>query len=149
MVRSLARRCAWFSLLLIAVTGCGKGPLVPVRGTVKLDGRPLPQATVRFIAREAGGRDALGFTDADGVFRLTTFQPGDGAFPGKYKVIVQPPAEAEGGPAAATPEAAQQAAPRSRPKGPSLPPRYSQPDQTILVQDVPPSGEVILELSSK
>jgi hypothetical protein len=149
MVCRLVRRCAWFAVLLIAAAGCGKGQLVPVRGKVKLDGRPLAQATVRYIAREAGGRDALGFTDVDGVFRLTTFQPGDGAFPGKYKVIVQPPAEVEGGPAAATPAEAQRAAPRSRPKGPSLPPRYSQPDQTILVQDVPPSGEVILELLSK
>ena len=38
-------------VLPIAVAGCGKGPpTVPLRGTVTLDGQPLAEATVQFIA---------------------------------------------------------------------------------------------------
>lgn len=139
-------------VLLIACAGCGKRATVPLRGMVKLDGRPLANATVYFLAQTTGGRDSLGSTDAGGVFQLSTFQPGDGALPGKYKVIVQPATEADPGLAAMTPAEAMDASSAGRkPPRPSvvLPPRYSQPGQTVLVQDVPASGEVLFELQSK
>jgi len=137
---------------LIAAAGCGKRGPVPLRGTVKLDGRPLAHATVHFIAQTPGGKDALASTNADGVFRLSTHEPDDGAFPGRYKVIVRPATEVDPGFTAATPAEAMQAASAgkklSRPPV-SIPPRYSQPGQTILVQDVPASGDVLFELQSK
>jgi hypothetical protein len=136
---------------LLPAAGCGKGETVPLRGTVRLDGRPLAGATVYFIAQDPGGRDALGSTDADGVFRLSTLQPGDGAFPGRYKVVVQP-AAGDTGVVAATPAEAMQASGAGRkPSRPpvSIPPRYSQPGQTILVQDVPAKGDVVFELQSR
>ena len=150
-------RCRWYTGLLIllvtVVVGCdsGGGP-VPLRGTVKLDGRPLANASVYFISKDSKGRDALGSTDADGVFRLSTIRPGDGAFPGTYKVTVQLAAPINAAAVAATPAEAMQASSAGRkPKQPSvtLPPRYSQPSQTILVQEVPASGSVVFELQSE
>ena len=61
---------------LVALAGCDREATTnPVRGTVTLDGRPLPKATVQFLAQDPGGRDALGTTDANGRFRLSTFKP--------------------------------------------------------------------------
>jgi hypothetical protein len=134
------------------VAGCGDSEgRVSLRGTVKLDGRPLANATVHFIAQDSEGTDALGTTDADGVFRLSTLKPGDGALPGKYKVVVRPPAsEADTDVVATTSMEAMMATGR-KPYRPSviIPPRYSNPSQTILVQDVPASGKVVFELQSK
>ena len=83
-------------ILLIVAGGCSRGSkTIPVQGTVKLDGRPLANASVSFIAEGSGARDAFGCTDAEGVFHLSTLKSGDGALPGKYKVTVQPVAQAE------------------------------------------------------
>ena len=78
-------------LLLLAaylpcIAGCG-GPTVRCEGQVLLDGEPLPGATVMFIP-EDGSRVATGRTDTEGYFRLTTFEPGDGALPGEHRVTV-------------------------------------------------------------
>jgi hypothetical protein len=140
---------AWFLLL---VFGCTRSGLAPVRGVVKLDGMPLAGASVLFLAQDDGGRDARGGTDAEGVFRLSTFQPNDGALPGKYKVVVQLPAPTRtGGTAAPSPLAAQRAANAGSPERPAIlvPAKYSQPDQTILVQQIPAAGDVLLELQSR
>lgn len=146
---NLAR--AGLPFLVLAAAGCGRGGPVPVKGVVTLDGRPFASAAVQFLAQDPGGRDALGSTDASGVFRLSTFHPGDGALPGKYKVVVQPPSGAVSGPPAATPTAAQTGSGGRRPTGtsPTVPARYSQPDQTVLVQEVPAKGDVVLALESK
>jgi hypothetical protein len=154
MYRTRFRRCMGLFVFLISAAGCGKsGSMVPLSGTVKLDGQPLANATVHFIAQNSKGRDALGSTDAHGVFHLSTLKSGDGAFPGKYKVVVQPVAQADAGAVTAPPWAKVQpgAAAARKPNRPAvvLPPRYSQPDQTILVQDVPASGDVVYELHSK
>ncbi len=153
MVSSLPRGWFWFLVPLMAAGGCGSSGPIPVRGTVKLDGQPLASASVQFIAQNPGGRDANGSTDANGIFRLTTFRPRDGALPGKYKVVVQPPAALVSGPPAKTPEEAQLGAleEEPRPEKPSvtLPPQYSQPDQTILTQEVPARGNIVFDLKSK
>ena len=60
------------------VTGCGE---VSVQ-------RPVAQATVTFIGVD-GKRVAAGLTDANGKYTLTTFQKGDGAVPGEYRVKVE------------------------------------------------------------
>jgi len=144
------RRYTGLLVVLIAAAGCEKRGTVPLHGTVTLDGRPLGRATVYFIAQNPGGRDALGSTDADGVFHLSTFQPGDGALPGSYKVVVRP-AQPDTGIVSKTPIEAMDATTHQKPVHPLviIPPRYSQPGQTILVQDVPASGDVIFELQSK
>jgi hypothetical protein len=131
-------------------SGCG-GKLVPVQGVVLFDGKPLPRAGVLFIAEGSEGRDANGFTDGNGVFRLTTFRPGDGVLPGTYKVVIQYSEEAAIPAHLNTPDAIQKALGKTiQPKPPSLtiPPIYSQPDRTILRQQVPPHGEVKFALRS-
>ncbi len=151
MFRTNTYRWMALPIMFIVAAGCGsKMAAVPLRGTVKLDGRPLANATVYFIADGSGGRDAVGITNADGQFRLSTLKSGDGALPGRYKVAIQPIAPAESGPAPTNPREAMWAVSR-QPSRPAivLPPRYSQPDQTILVQDVPANGNVVFELQSR
>lgn len=67
--------------------GSDDGPF-PVSGVITLDGAPYAGATVAFNATDKKGRPASGVADADGKFRLTTSQEGDGAMRGKYKVTV-------------------------------------------------------------
>jgi hypothetical protein len=150
--RRLSSVCV--GIVLLAGTGCGgSGKPVPVQGVVTLDGSPLPRATVLFLHQDAGGRDANGFTDADGVFRLSTFKTDDGALPGKYKVIIQPVAEIEESPTdLKRPEDFQrEGAKRVKVKQPAaaLPAVYVSPDKTVLSQQVPPEGEVRFDLTSR
>lgn len=144
MHTSVARRACWLGLLF--VTGCGSSDSFPIEGTVKLDGKPLAGVTVQFIAQDPGGRDANGTADAEGVFRLSTTRPGDGVLPGKYKVVIQP-ARASARPAASMADA-QKSGGAPKPTAPPFPARYSRPDQTALVQDVPAPGPVVFDLRS-
>jgi hypothetical protein len=75
--------------LLLGISGCGRGrPTThPVSGIVTLDGKPLQGAGVMLMP-EAGGRPAVGTTNQRGEFTLTTFDPNDGALPGKHAVTV-------------------------------------------------------------
>ena len=57
-------------------------------GTVTSQGRPVPDAVVQFVA--AKGTGAVGLTDSDGRFSLSTLAPGDGAFFGQFRVAIQP-----------------------------------------------------------
>jgi hypothetical protein len=148
MPRSVCRQTLALAAVLAAVgCGAGSGP-VPVRGVVKLDGQPVANASVVFIPETSGGREAYGSTDANGAFRLTTTKPDDGALPGKYKVVIQPPAPAGGSTPFDEPGKAPVAVPKA-PTGPRIPLKYTVAGQTPLTQDVPPSGDVLFDLQSK
>lgn len=75
----------------VAVLGAGCGRSLPrtseVRGRVTLDGGPLEGAAILFQPMD-GGVPARGSSTADGAFVLSTFQEGDGAVPGRYRVAV-------------------------------------------------------------
>jgi hypothetical protein len=78
-------------LLLLGATGCGSS-LVAVHGKVTYpDGKPLTAGLVVF---ESQGQEkaitARGEVRGDGTFELGTYQPGDGAPPGKYRALVTP-----------------------------------------------------------
>ncbi len=76
---------------LILCLGCGGGGkkrTVPVEGRVTIDGVPLEGATVLFHPTTSGRQIAHGITGKDGQFRLTSFNTGDGAEPGAYKIVV-------------------------------------------------------------
>lgn len=78
------------SLLTLLSLGCGGSAhpdMVPVSGTVSYQGQPLAGAQVVFHNDKAP-RAASGQTDAQGNFTLTTFEPGDGAIVGEYRVSV-------------------------------------------------------------
>lgn len=81
---------AWWCLLAAPLLpGCG--PSLPERGvvtgTIKVDGQPINQGQVCFWPDQ--GRPATGTIQADGTYRLTTFEPGDGAILGKHRVTVE------------------------------------------------------------
>lgn len=80
---------------LTGMVGCGdSGPLLyPVSGTVRFDGKPLPQVGISFFADSAKGNNsghiAAAAADAEGRFTLSTVGEA-GAPPGWYKVVVSP-----------------------------------------------------------
>ena len=62
---------------------------MPVRGTVQYRGQALTNGLVAFVPVDpAQGTAARGLIGGDGRFKLTTFEIGDGAFPGDYNVTV-------------------------------------------------------------
>ncbi|MHB9081972.1 MAG: hypothetical protein ACYC3X_31290 [Pirellulaceae bacterium] len=77
---------------LLVCVGCGEkagvSGTVPVTGLVMLDGKPVAGASVTFSPTGKGGRAAVGTTDAEGRYTLTTMKPGDGAIPGSYNVAI-------------------------------------------------------------
>jgi hypothetical protein len=82
--------CGIAALLGITVFGCGGESLpkrVPVSGSVTYKGKAVEGATVGFLG-EGAPRIASGVTDKDGKFTLTTYEPNDGAIPGKHTVTV-------------------------------------------------------------
>ena len=83
----LARWCRLICLPTVSILlGCGGHDTVRVHGTVTYNGEPLQQGRVGFYPED--GRPSFGEI-RDGRFELTTFNPGDGALPGKHRVTIQ------------------------------------------------------------
>jgi hypothetical protein len=78
-------------VLLLGVVGCGPR-LYPVRGRVTYpDGKPVAEGMVVFEGQGPENRlTARGDVGADGRYELSTYKPGDGVLPGKYRVLVAP-----------------------------------------------------------
>jgi predicted small lipoprotein YifL len=81
--------------LLASLVGCGgksqpanRPATAKVKATVIYKGQPVEGANVVFSPSDAAGKPAAGRTGADGVAKLTTFEPEDGAVPGNYKVAI-------------------------------------------------------------
>jgi hypothetical protein len=74
--------------LCLAICGCGRGgpAIVPVSGQVLIDGKPLSKGNIRFVSETV--RPASAMLDADGRFRLSCFDPDDGAIVANYRVAV-------------------------------------------------------------
>lgn len=88
----LQLRAGIATLVIVTLSGCGAG-LQPVRGKVTLpDGKPAAGSQVVFESDQEGKKiSARGDVLDDGSYQLSTFKPGDGVPPGKYKVQVNPP----------------------------------------------------------
>jgi len=140
-----ALRPALFGMLVVvAVAGCGSSnpSTYPVTGTVTHDGKPLAGANVGFSATDENTRGAIGVTDSEGKYSLTTFEQGDGAMAGTFKVTISkfdgpattvqladPSADIGGEmPADYKPEAARAAAPSKN----LVPQKYLRPQTTPL-----------------
>jgi hypothetical protein len=67
--------------------GCGGGGMTTVTGTVTYGGEPLTNGYVTLIP-DGPGESASGQIGPDGRFALSTFAPGDGVRPGRYRVRV-------------------------------------------------------------
>jgi hypothetical protein len=81
-------------LLIIATFGCGNRPerTYPTRIKLQLPGGK-PAIGARITLRSVDtGVSARGVADANGIARMTTFKPEDGAVPGRHMVAIGPPA---------------------------------------------------------
>lgn len=73
--------------------GCGESSgkprptIAPVSGKVTYKGQPVVDAAVTFI-NASSPRTAVGVTNAQGEFALTTFDTNDGALVGEHKVTI-------------------------------------------------------------
>ncbi len=75
---------------VLATVGCGSSrpSTYQVTGTVTYEGDPVEGATVSFASTDPETRGAMGVTDSQGQYELTTFEKADGALPGEFKVRV-------------------------------------------------------------
>lgn len=140
------------SLLLLATltcfSGCSDGvnrpQVVPVTGKVTWQGKPVQGATVVFFA-PSSPRAARGETDAQGQFKLTTFNSNDGAVPGEHTITITkvkqaaptPPINLDN-PGEAYTKAMTEAANAKIDN--ELPSRYADPAQSGLVRTVTLEG---------
>lgn len=145
MLRS--RRLAWSVLgtMLALSLGCSGGggdrpKVVPVTGVVLHNGSPVEGAVVTF-RDEGQAKPAVGTTDSSGRFELTSYEPGDGAAPGKYVVTI---AKIVGGGPDQSDTSMEAAAERENvtPAEPEhlLPQRYASPLQSGLEETVTEGG---------
>lgn len=93
----MMRKFGAVALLLSAVAFAGCSGAVgggdrfathPVTGKVTYNGAPVPGAVVTFSPNKTGVPGASGITDNQGTYILTTYDAGDGAVEGEYKVMV-------------------------------------------------------------
>jgi len=72
---------------LLLATGCNSRPTcVPVSGKVLVDGEPLKYGGILFVPY--GGRRSSGILDENGCFKLTCFEPNDGAMLGIHQIQI-------------------------------------------------------------
>jgi hypothetical protein len=139
--------------LLLVAAGCQKGPagpaLVPVAGTVTLDGKPLSGAQVTLIPTgTTGGQAAVGKTDASGKFAVTTPDlTQQGAAAGSYRVLISKKVNPDGTDFQPSPDQDPALATYKE----ILPPVYSDDAQTTLTAEVPAGGtsDLRFDLKSK
>lgn len=83
-------------LSLLLLVGCAGSGFSPVHGKlVYPDDSPVTdmknaQVVFEGVGANGKGYSAAGTIDADGKFTLTSERPGDGAVPGKNKVLIAP-----------------------------------------------------------
>ncbi|MBI3822521.1 MAG: metallophosphoesterase [Planctomycetes bacterium] len=82
------------------VSTANRKPTHPVRGLAYFDGAAMAGATVTFAGDtgDAKGVTAVGVTEADGSFRLSTYKAFDGAPSGEYRIGVTWKASGKTGP---------------------------------------------------
>jgi hypothetical protein len=136
-------RHSFVGLLILAtagLTGCGSAgsaPTAEVKGKVTYQGNPVPNVNVTFTPDN--GRPALGTTNENGEFTLSTFSEADGAVPGMHTVTL---ATNETEPMPGTPEAA-----NYQPKPLPFPEKYTSPATSDLKVEVKDgSNDIPLEL---
>lgn len=90
-------------IILLVCAGCGNSqfPVAQVEGTITCDGEPVKFVQVNFSPKQASkkdaivGKSAIGFTDENGKFVLSTYGTNDGAVVGKHEVAVSVTSETD------------------------------------------------------
>ena len=148
--RTLSRRPWWSLALLIwfGVLGCQfEAPdddppdfsrLVPVKGTVTINGKPLPGLVVTFLPPKWSASN--GETHADGSYTLQTASK-PGALPGDYKVGISYLVSAAGEPQGLTARSSMSPTPGMATAKEKLPPEFSDFGRTTLKVTVPSGGK--------
>lgn len=144
------RRLGWsFSLLVGAlILGCHEAGstdetppdylnVVPVTGTVTLNGKPLATAVVTFLPPKWSA--SHGETDEKGAFELQTAGK-PGILPGRYKVAISYLVSADGEPQGLGPRSAIAPPPGMATAREKLPPDISDFGRTTLTRTVPAEG---------
>lgn len=77
----------------VVVAGCGGETvkLVPVEGTLKINGKPAGNVNVQFlpdIMKGSKGPTSFATTAADGTFKLKTYDNRDGAVVGHHNIVL-------------------------------------------------------------
>ena len=130
------RAAVWGAIALLGLAGCSGQqstvPLVPAKGSVTIDGAPLPEAVVQFIPTgDTRGQGGSALTDAEGTYKAATTFGEPGLPAGDYKVVISKRAlpKGAGGTAAIGPESE------------ALAPTYSDQAKTTLKASIPVGGE--------
>ena len=147
---SFARFVMAVAYATVAGSGCGRSgvpagpprlPTVAAAGVLTVRGQPVAGATV--VMHHAEGRaSAIGTTDAEGRFTLTTYQKDDGAPAGHYRVTVAKNDTTEVEPGVLAPLSAE-------PTRPTIPLSYGNPDTSGLTCEIPPDGNTEIRVDLK
>lgn len=90
---TIESQASWLLLVVLTLSvGCSgedsnHPKTYPVSGTVKMNGTAVEGATVTFQLTDGKG-NAIGSSDKNGKYTLSTFRPNDGAVAGQYKVSI-------------------------------------------------------------
>jgi len=114
----------------LMLVGCGNSPR-SIDGKVNYQGAPLPAGSITFEPVEEGHR-ASGTIENGQIVGITTFKAGDGLLPGEYRVSIT----------AATNTDDMYAEHKSL-----IPERYGNPATSSLTATIPPTGDLIFELT--
>ena len=83
---------AWLVVGAAMFAGCESGSsldLIPIRGEVVYQGKPLGDGQVVYLPAETGaGRQATGQILEDGTFQMSTKEANDGVVKGDYKISI-------------------------------------------------------------
>lgn len=142
-----------FGLLICFVPGCGGATsdapkVVPVTGTVTLDGKPLTEAVVRFIPADPKANGGTGKTDAEGKYSVThTLNKGVPA--GSYKVVIEQYKSRDGKPLKMEEGIDIEQLKMQNMVQQSLPPKYSDFNKTELKADVTAGKSNVIDFPLK
>lgn len=83
------RRFPILAMFLMGCGGGGAGGTCPVEASATVNGQPCEDAIVYFHPVDEGVTPrAVGRVQSDGKILVTTYKPGDGLLPGRYKITV-------------------------------------------------------------
>jgi len=126
-------------MVILLLPGCSRptAKLVPAEGTLTIAGKPAGDVSLQFLPEDLEGEPrptSFAITDADGRFRLKTYEGQEGAVEGTHTVLVVDTLE----------ERPAQGEPAGRP--PRVDPKHSTMTGGIRCQIAAGGGPIRLEL---